>query len=251
MHPLDCRFYHGETAIPEVVEPVSTRVMLEAGSSNLPAPMGIPAAERLTECPLGVQTTYQGLIAALFAAVASCCTHQTSRKGRGQEMKRSLPTLVAVLALVWAASPLVAASGAGKTMIEIDAVSTGASDCLYGTFTLAFHLRSLPADDRGTVECHRTFGPSGRTPQGLAFETVRGTNTFKGKAGSLVMRFRGRSFPVPRVGQMNEEVWTGTWSLVRGTGKYAGSKGGGAYAAVGEIHTERLAATYTGFFARS
>ena len=163
-------------------------------------------------------------------------------------MKRSLPTLVAVLALVWPVSPLVAASGAGKTLIEIDAVSTGARYCLDGTFTL--HVASLP-DDRGTVQCQRTFGPLGRTPQGLAFETVRGTNTFKGKAGSLVMRFRGRSFPVPRVGQLDEEVWTGTWSLVRGTGKYAGSKGSGAYAAVSEIHTERLAATYMGSFARS
>ena len=162
-------------------------------------------------------------------------------------MKRSLPLLVAVLALVWPASPLVAASGAGKTLIEIDAVSMGAHDCLDGTFRL--HLGSLPDD--GMVACQRTFGPSGRTPQGLGFETVRGTNTFKGKAGSLVMRFRGRSFPVPRVAQTSGEVWTGTWSLVRGTGKYAGWKGGGAYAAVSEIHTEQLAATYAGFLARS
>jgi len=161
-------------------------------------------------------------------------------------MKRSLPTLVAVLALVWPASPLVAASGAGKTLIEIKAVATGAHDCS-GTFTL--YLGTLPDD--GTMECLRTFGVIGRTPQGQAFDTVRGTNTFKGKAGSLVMRFRGRIFSVPSVGQTSGEVWTGTWSLVRGTGKYAGSKGGGAYAAVSEIHTEQLAATYAGYFARS
>ena len=54
-----------------------------------------------------------------------------------------------------------------------------------------------------------------------------GTSTFKGKRGTLVLRTTGKTnFMEP------DEVWIGTWRIVRGTGTYAGLKGTGGYTAV-------------------
>jgi hypothetical protein len=65
-----------------------------------------------------------------------------------------------------------------------------------------------------------------RNGQGIAVYVA--AETLKGRQGTLVVRWR-----VEFVGAGNgNTVGTGTWSLVRGTGAYAGVTGGGRLAAV-------------------
>jgi hypothetical protein len=64
-----------------------------------------------------------------------------------------------------------------------------------------------------------------KTPEGLTYLPLRITVTFTGKHGTLVVRTSARQFDVVKV---DDSIATGTWSVVKGTGRYAGLKGGGA-----------------------
>jgi hypothetical protein len=64
-----------------------------------------------------------------------------------------------------------------------------------------------------------------KTPEGLMYVPLRFPMTFTGKHGTLVIRISARQFDVVRG---DDSIATGTWSVVRGTGRYAGLKGGGA-----------------------
>lgn len=154
-------------------------------------------------------------------------TRQTVARRR-EAMRRSTAVLVGLVALAASSlpGPLAAAPGAGKTLIVIDAKSEGAEFCM-GAFSLSWKSVS----DSGTITCTRSFGASGKTAEGLPFDTVKGTDSLKGKAGGLVLRFSARIYP----NAYSTEGWFGTWSIVRGTGKYAGLTGGGKFAAVSEV----------------
>jgi hypothetical protein len=64
-----------------------------------------------------------------------------------------------------------------------------------------------------------------KTAEGLSFRPLQLTETLKGRHGTLVVRSVVRLFDVVK---QDDSIATGTWSVVRGTGSYAGLKGGGA-----------------------
>ncbi|MDX1389989.1 MAG: hypothetical protein R3344_12410 [Acidobacteriota bacterium] len=70
-------------------------------------------------------------------------------------------------------------------------------------------------------------GPGSRgTRDGQDFEIVRGTDVLEGKRGTLTIRQSGRIYSAGH----STEAGLGTWSLIKGTGSYAGLKGGGRWA---------------------
>ena len=64
-----------------------------------------------------------------------------------------------------------------------------------------------------------------KTPEGLSYTPLQTTLTFTGKNGTLVLRATAREFDVVK---QDDTIATGTWSMVKGTGRYAGTKGGGS-----------------------
>ena len=84
-----------------------------------------------------------------------------------------------------------------------------------------------------------TYGTLKRTRAGQKFRPAERTETLRGKYGALVIHAIGRQFSVgvenPRDPQGDSEVWLGAWSISRGTGRYAGLKGGGGAAGIIEI----------------
>ncbi len=148
-------------------------------------------------------------------------------------MKASAFIVAAIVALaaLSLASPLAAADEAGKTPLKIAVKGqfekTGLGDAVGSAkFTL---LGASTADtDAGPATYRFSFGATTKSRAGQSFTPISGTNSLKGRHGRLVIRMSGQEFD-PGEGYY---VWTGTWSIVRGTGKYAGLKGGGGYAAV-------------------
>ena len=145
-------------------------------------------------------------------------------------MKRWLLILAAIVALtaLSLASPLAAADRAGKAPLTIEVEGQGRT-MGSGTFTLSG--ASTTDSDTGTVTYQFSSGVVTKSRAGQSFQRNSGTNTLKGKHGRLVIRTSGRVFG-SLGGLGGYEAWTGTWSIVRGTGKYAGLKGSGGYAAV-------------------
>jgi hypothetical protein len=103
------------------------------------------------------------------------------------------------------------------------------------------------------------YGSARKTDSGQTFRSGVRTETLKGKYGILVIHSSGRQFRVgvknPRDPDGDSEVWTGTWSIVRGTGRYAGLRGGGGAAGLIEISGHGLSLSYfhryEGFVTRS
>jgi hypothetical protein len=63
-----------------------------------------------------------------------------------------------------------------------------------------------------------------KTPEGLAYVPLRFPVTFTGKHGTIVIRVNARQFDVVK---QDDSIATGTWAIAKGTGRYAGMKGGG------------------------
>ena len=135
-----------------------------------------------------------------------------------------LSALVALTALSLA-SPLAAADEAGKTPLKIYVKGQGGAEG-GGTFTLLG--ANTAYSDLGTVSYQFSFGAITKSRAGQSSTRNSGTSTLKGRHGRLVIRTSGRVFDSGE----GYEAWTGTWSIVSGTGKYAGLKGSGGYAAV-------------------
>ena len=147
-------------------------------------------------------------------------------------MKGRTVTLAAIVVLTVLAlgSPFSAAGEAGKTAMRIEAeghhregireISGKGS----GTFTL---IGASTADsDSGRLTFTYAYGNIGKTADGQSFQPVRRTETLKGKRGTLVIRLTGRHFQV-KPGTDPTVVETGMWSIVSGTGRYAGLEGRG------------------------
>ena len=92
------------------------------------------------------------------------------------------------------------------------------------------------------MSCTRSFGAKGKTPEGLTFSTVKQKTSLKGKAGTLVILATGKIYDLPGT----SEVWTGTWSILRGTGNYAGLRGGGRWVGAASFNDHSLSARYAG-----
>ena len=120
---------------------------------------------------------------------------------------------------------------------------------------------SAADSDSGKFKFKFSTGSLTKTSYGQSFQPVRHTGTAKGKHGTLAVRTTGRQFPVlTRLGLgfsgINNFVLSGTWSIVGGTGRYAGLKGGGAFVAT-MLHTTTgpdefdFSYRYEGFVTRS
>ena len=140
-----------------------------------------------------------------------------------------LAAIVALTALSLA-SPLGAAPAAGKMPLRIGTLVHGN---LFGSGTASgkFTLELSASRDAGKLTFKYTYGSARKTSAGQTFRPGERTETFRGKYGTLVIHSVGRQFPVgvesPTDPDGDSEVWTGTWSIVSGTGRYAGLKGGG------------------------
>ena len=99
-----------------------------------------------------------------------------------------------------------------------------AQNAATGTFEL--QGASGAETDLGKVKFAIGLTPLGhKTADGLTYAPLNFTVAFTGKHGTLVVRTSARQFDVVKV---DDSITTGTWSVVRGTGRYAGLKGGGA-----------------------
>ena len=158
-------------------------------------------------------------------------------------MKRCRTAVVVATALALAA-PLGATGEVGKTPLSIRTVVEGnllGSGTGRGTFTLDLGSSS----DAGKLTLKYSYGGGlRRAADGQYFRPVGRTETLRGKHGTLVIRSVGRQFPVG-VLKEDDEVWTGTWSIVRGTGRYVGLTGGGGLAGIIQISGHGLTSNYS------
>ena len=176
-------------------------------------------------------------------------------------MKRWLLTLAAIVALAALSltSPLAAADRAGKMPLRILTIVEG--NLLFsGTASGKFTLELSASSDAGKLTLKYTYGSVFRTGAGLTFRPGERTDTFRGKYGTLVIHSIGRRFLVgvvnPKDPHGEDEVWMGTWSIVSGTGRYAGLKGGGEVAGIIEYAGHGTPSSYylhryEGFVTRS
>jgi hypothetical protein len=152
-------------------------------------------------------------------------------------MKRWLSILAAIAALTALSltSPLGAAPDAAKMPLRILTIVEG-NLLLSGTASGKFTLELSASTDAGKFTLKYTYGGVLRTGAGLTFRPGEHTETFRGKYGTLVIHSTGRRFLVgvvsPKDPHGESEVWMGTWSIVSGTGRYAGLKGGGGVAGI-------------------
>ena len=138
--------------------------------------------------------------------------------------------LIGGLALV--AAVVLAAAGHGSSLAKRQGVviQITAKDTDPGLGTGTFKLIAGPGTldaDRGTVSYAEGIYRQG-IEAGQSFELGRGTDMLTGKAGTLVIRRNDRL-----VSAGPYQVVTGPWTVVGGTGVYAGVRGGGRHAAVG------------------
>ena len=145
---------------------------------------------------------------------------------------------ISVLCAVVLGSALTTASAAGtRSRIKIDTYLSGIEG---GTGKFVLTLKS--ALDGGTITFTRSFGADKTTAEGLPYSVLTDTETLKGKAGTLVIRSSGQAF-APGFG---DEVWMGTWTIVKGTGQYAGLTGGGRWVANEDRSHHAIAGLYAG-----
>lgn len=118
-------------------------------------------------------------------------------------------------------APLAAtAGGGGRVMIaERNVFTSGTTQS--GTFHMAGAL-----SDSGSATATFTITPSGDS---RAF--IDGDHVLTGQLGTLVVRTHAVVYPFPAPRAFVE----GKWTVVSGTGAYAGMKGGGTVRAVGDF----------------
>jgi hypothetical protein len=133
-----------------------------------------------------------------------------------------------------------AAPAAQKQRVAIDSKLIPPGDT--GTFKLTPFGKGPPASDSGTW----TYADAGSTKgvrYGQAYERNRGTITFTGKHGTLVIREDETTLHItPGL----RDIGTGTWVVVRGAGAYAYVKGSGRMAGW-YIRTGQSLERYEGF----
>lgn len=132
------------------------------------------------------------------------------------------------LAFVSAGTAAERSAGTGSALQNLTITASGNSLGTGGPATGTFELlgASGAETDIGKLRYKSPLTPNGRkTPEGLTYTLEPYTVTFTGKHGVLVVRASARHFYVVHSG---DTIATGTWSVVSGTGRYAGLKGGGA-----------------------
>jgi hypothetical protein len=155
-------------------------------------------------------------------------------------MRRTVPLAGVMRATVITGLVVVAVVSAGRASASPDSPVASKQrvaievktplDARTGTFVLDVPTPGPLKNDSGSITF--TSGPTPvftrRIVRGQRVDRFRGTNTLTGKQGTLVM-----SQQVDFVSAGNRYmVGAGNWSIVRGTGAYAGLKGGGRSALV-------------------
>ena len=131
--------------------------------------------------------------------------------------------LLATAALAASSAP--ATPSAAKNLTITAAGILGGASVATGTFEL--QGASGAETDLGKVAFTEPAVPplAKKTPDGLSYYPLSFPVTLTGKHGTLVIRISARQFDVVKT---DDSIATGTWSLVKGTGRYAGLHGGGA-----------------------
>ncbi|MGZ8697135.1 MAG: hypothetical protein ACXWZ1_07240 [Gaiellaceae bacterium] len=150
-------------------------------------------------------------------------------------MKKSALVLAAfaALACLSAGGPLAAAGAAEKTPLTITLVGKTNGDAASGKFNL-IGASAAYADSGRFTHSVPVESLSRKTSDGLSYVVIQRTETLKGRRGTLVIRSSVRRFDVV---EEDDSVSTGTWSIVRGTGRYAGLKGRGALVGITQFAT--------------
>ena len=141
-------------------------------------------------------------------------------------MNRNVVVVAAIGALAYLcfASALTAGPATSTKSFRMDTASRGTNH-----FTGKFILQLGTAGDLGRMEGQTSDEKYAKTPDGLEFLSYNERDTFTGKAGAFVLRIVGRGYNVGGGTNVNT---SGTWSVARGTGMYAGMHGRGRWAGV-------------------
>jgi hypothetical protein len=149
--------------------------------------------------------------------------------------------LLAAVAL--AASSATAAPSAAKnlTITATGILQSGSGGGASGPFEL--QGASAADTDVGKLTFSEGAIPplARKTPEGLTYVPLNFPATVTGKHGTLVIRMSARQFDVVKV---DDSIVTGTWSVVRGTGAYAGLKGGGTLVGLQQAAGSSSISTY-------
>jgi hypothetical protein len=157
-------------------------------------------------------------------------------------MKRSALVLVLVAFAALAclsAGPLAAAGAAGKTPLSITVSGKTDGTIVSGKFNL-IGASSAYADSGKFTHSAPVESFSRKTADGLSYVVVQRTETLKGKHGTLVIRSSVQRFDVVKE---DDFVSNGTWTIVRGTGRYAGLNGRGALVGITRFATNATSFT--------
>lgn len=155
-------------------------------------------------------------------------------------MRRSLAACLAigVVAGLSTASALTAADRAGRALVRIDVTGQGGA---VGSAKFNLLLDNGLRADSGQVTYRFIFGSEKTAANGQYGASFGGTDTLKGKGGQIVIHSSGRTAFTGAY-----EVFSGTWSVVSGTGKYGRLKGGGPFVTV-VSPGDRFSFRYEGF----
>ena len=155
-------------------------------------------------------------------------------------MRRSLVACLAigVAAGLSMAPALTAADRAGRALVRIDVTGQGGS---VGSAKFNLLLDNGLRADSGQVAYKFTFGSEKTASNGQYGASFSGTDTLKGRDGRIVIHSSGRTAFTGAY-----EVFSGTWSVVNGTGKYGRLKGGGPFVTV-ITRDNRYSFRYEGF----
>lgn len=145
---------------------------------------------------------------------------------------------ISIVAALWLGSPLSAAPAATKKSIRIDVTAVGGEHCT-GKFVLQLGTNG----DGGKLECRSSDTGYTKTPEGLEFLEYTERATFTGKSGTFVLRVVGRGYDLGFGTHINT---SGTWSVVSGTGDYAGMRGRGRFIGVHDQNKNSEQARFAG-----
>jgi hypothetical protein len=126
--------------------------------------------------------------------------------------------LVALSSSALAGSTVAASSE--RTPVSIETITRGSTQGTShgGAFTLV-----AGTTQKGTVSSTVDGFTSGKR-NGQNYERIQATDTLKGNGWSLALRTRDS---IGESAGSGYSVITGTWTVAKGTGKYAGARGGG------------------------
>jgi hypothetical protein len=117
-----------------------------------------------------------------------------------------------------------ASAAQNLTITTTGILKTGAGGLASGAFELQGASGAETDLGKATFTEGSILPLAQKTPEGLSYVPLRLPVTFTGKHGTLVIRISARQFDVVK---QDDSIATGTWSVVKGTGRYAGLKGGG------------------------